>query len=82
LLDSELLTVLVCPRTHASLLYFPRGEADRDEGEAFLLCVSARLRYRVEHDVPILLVEEAEELAAKDVDRLVARAKALGIPGA
>ena len=82
MLDTELLAVLVCPRSHAPLLYFPRGEADRDEAEAFLLCPSARLRYRIEHDVPILLVEEAEELAAPDVERLVARAKALGIPGA
>nr|HEX4318210.1 Trm112 family protein [Kofleriaceae bacterium] len=82
MLDRELLEVLVCPRSHAPLLYFPRGEADRDEADAFLLCPSARLRYRIEHGVPVLLVDEAEELVAADVQRLVDRAKALGIPGA
>jgi uncharacterized protein YbaR (Trm112 family) len=82
MLDAELLELLRCPRSHAPLLYFPRGEADRDETEAFLLCPSARLRYRIEHDVPVLLVEEAQELPEREVARLLERAKALGIPGA
>ena len=82
MLDGDLLALLRCPRSRAPLLYFPRGEADRDEAEAFLLCPSARLRYRIEHDVPVLLVDEAEELPEREVTRLVERAKALGIPGA
>jgi uncharacterized protein YbaR (Trm112 family) len=81
-LDGDLLALLRCPRSRAPLLYFPRGEEDRDEADAFLLCPSARLRYRIEHDVPVLLVDEAEELPERDVARLLERAKALGIPGA
>jgi uncharacterized protein YbaR (Trm112 family) len=81
-LDAELLELLRCPRSRGTLLYFPRGEADKDEADGFLLCASARLRYRIENDVPVLLVEEAEELTAGEVARLVERAKALKIPGA
>jgi uncharacterized protein YbaR (Trm112 family) len=82
MLAPDLLELLRCPRSRAPLLYFPRGEADRDEADAFLLSPSARLRYRIEEGVPVLLVEEAEELAEREVARLVERAKALGIPGA
>jgi uncharacterized protein YbaR (Trm112 family) len=82
MLAPDLLELLRCPRSRAPLLYFPRGEADQNEADAFLLCPSARLRYRIEDGVPVLLVEEAEELAEPVVARLVERAKALGIPGA
>lgn len=82
MLSADLLAVLVCPKSKQSLLYFPRGEHDRSEAEAFLLCPASRLRYRIEDGVPVLLVEEATEIATSEVERLVARARELGLPGA
>jgi uncharacterized protein YbaR (Trm112 family) len=79
MLPGELLEVLVCPKSRAPLVYFPRGEADDDETHGFLLCPHSRLRYRIEDGVAVMLVEEAEELAPRDVDRLLGRARSLGL---
>jgi uncharacterized protein YbaR (Trm112 family) len=79
-LPSELLEVLVCPKSKQPLVYFPRGEADRDEAAAFLLCPASRLRYPIQDGVPVMLVEEATELEPAAVETLVARARALGLP--
>jgi uncharacterized protein YbaR (Trm112 family) len=79
MLPGELLEVLVCPRSRAPLIYFPRGEADDDEAHGFLLCTASRLRYRIEDGVAVMLVEEAEELSARDVDRLLGLARGLGL---
>ena len=78
-LPDSLVAILVCPKTKQPLVYFPRGEADRDEADAFLLAPSARLRYRIEAGVPVLLVDEAEELTADATAKLVARARQLGL---
>ena len=78
-LPDSLVAILVCPRTKQPLVYFPRGEADRDEADAFLLAPDARLRYRIENGVPVLLADEAEELTAEQATKLVARAKQLGL---
>ena len=77
MLARELVDVMVCPRSRQAVIYFPRGEADRDEAEGFVLCPASRLRYRIEGGVPVLLVDEAVELAAPEVERLVDRARAL-----
>ena len=79
MLPAELLEVLVCVKSRSPLIYFPRGEGDDDEARGFLLCPASRLRYRIEDGVAVMLAEEAEELPAREVDRLVARARALGL---
>jgi uncharacterized protein len=53
--DPRLLEVLVCPVTHGTLEY------DRIRGE--LISRSARLAYPIRDGVPIMLPEEARELA-------------------
>jgi uncharacterized protein YbaR (Trm112 family) len=78
-LPNDLVEVLVCPRSKQPLIYFPRGEADSDEAEAFLLCPSSRLRYPIQDGVPVLLVEEAIDVTAQAVEALVARARQLGL---
>jgi uncharacterized protein YbaR (Trm112 family) len=78
-LPDSLIAILVCPKTKQPLVYFPRGEADRDEADAFLFAPSAELRYRIEAGVPVLLVEEAEKLSADQARRLLARAQQLGL---
>lgn len=53
--DPRLLEILVCPVTRGPLTYDP------DAGE--LISKSARLAYPVRDGVPIMLPEEARELA-------------------
>ena len=79
MLAPDLLAILVCPKSKQPLIYFPRGEANQTEADAFLLCPTSRLRYRVDEGVPVLLVDEARELSADDVKALVNRASALGL---
>jgi uncharacterized protein YbaR (Trm112 family) len=78
-LAEALLEVLVCPKSKQPLIYFPRGEADRDEAEAFLLCPASRLRYPIRDGVPVMLVDEATSIDEAAVQALVARAKQLGL---
>jgi uncharacterized protein len=78
-LSPDLLAVLACPESKQPLLYFSGGEQGSQPEAAFLLCPASRLRYRIEGDVPVMLVEEAERLEPSEVDRLVARARTLGL---
>ncbi|MFZ1729931.1 MAG: Trm112 family protein [Bacteroidota bacterium] len=50
MLNQELLNILVCPVGKSEL---------RLEGSA-LVCTSCGAKYRIEDDIPIMLVEEAE----------------------
>ena len=52
-LDSNLLNILVCPACKGDLAYDIAAET--------LTCERCRLRYRIEDDVPVMLVEEAEK---------------------
>ena len=70
-LDPQLLEILVCPKSKKPLLYF--------EAEQFLFCPDSRLKYRIEDGIPILLVEEAEELDSASAEELLERAG--GTPG-
>ncbi len=79
MLPADLVALLRCAKTHEPLIYFPRGEGDRDEATAFLVCPGSRLRYRIDAGVPVMLVEEAEELAAPVISELITRARALGL---
>ncbi len=78
-LSETLLAVLACPKSKQPLVYFPKGEDGSDEAAGFLLCPASRLRYRIDGGVPVLLVDEAQEVEAREVDRLVARARELGL---
>jgi len=79
-LPADLLVLLRCAKTHEPLIYFPRGASDRDAASAFLVCPGSRLRYRIDEGVPVMLVDEAEELQPAVIAELVARARALGLP--
>ncbi len=52
MLDKTLLEVLVCPKCGGALEY-------REE-ESSLLCHACRLRYNIEDNIPIMLIDEAE----------------------
>jgi uncharacterized protein len=71
-LSRELLEVLVCPKSKQALVYF--------ESEGFLFCPSSSLKYRIDDDVPVLLVDEAMQVDAAEAAVLAKRAKDLGLP--
>lgn len=52
-LSADLLSILVCPACKGDLVY--------DERANTLTCNACRLRYRVEDDIPVMLVDEAEK---------------------
>lgn len=54
-LDADLLAILVCPLTRASLRY--------DEAAQELISDAAGLAYPVRDGVPVMLVEEARVIA-------------------
>ena len=53
-IDPKLLEILVCPKC--------RGELEHREDAQALLCQRCRLRYRIEDDIPVMLIDEAEAL--------------------
>jgi uncharacterized protein YbaR (Trm112 family) len=70
-LDAQLLEILACPDDKGPLLYF--------EDEAALYNPRLKRRYRIEDDIPVMLVDEAEAVDDAEHDRLVAKAEAEGI---
>lgn len=70
-LDPQLLEILACPEDKGPLLYF----AD----EAALYNPRLQRRYRIEDNIPVMLVDEAESVAADEHARLLAKAEAEGI---
>ena len=57
-MDTRLLEILACPVCKGTLLYNREAHA--------LVCRLDRLAYPVRDDVPIMLEEEARQLAADD----------------
>ena len=51
MIDKKLLDILACPKC----------KGDLKLKDNFLVCYNCRLKYRIEDDIPILLIEEAEE---------------------
>jgi hypothetical protein len=53
MLSEKLLAILACPQCKGDLEY----ERDNDR----LICHKCQLRYRIEDDIPIMLINEAEK---------------------
>ncbi|MFA5033860.1 MAG: Trm112 family protein [bacterium] len=54
MLDDKLLEILACPKC--------KGDLEYDKKNNKLLCHKCKLGYRVEDDIPIMLIDEAEKL--------------------
>lgn len=52
-LSPDLLAIIVCPACKGDLIY--------DAAAQTLTCNACRVRYRIEDDIPVLLVDEAEK---------------------
>jgi len=70
-LDSRLLEILACPEDKGPLLYF--------EGESCLFNPRLKRRYRIDNDIPVMLIDEAEHLDDAEAERLVNLAANEGI---
>lgn len=70
-LDPKLLEILACPEDKGPLLYFA---ADR-----FLYNPRLKRRYRIEDDVPQMLIEEATAIDPVEHARLMAQAERDGL---
>jgi len=53
-ISKELLEIIACPKC--------RGELILSEDENFLICEQCKIKYPIEDDIPILLVDEAKPL--------------------
>jgi uncharacterized protein YbaR (Trm112 family) len=53
-LSDQLLEILVCPAC--------KGDLEYDRVNEKLTCHACRLRYAIQDDIPIMLIEEAERL--------------------
>jgi len=54
MLDNKLLEILVCPKC--------KGELEYDKENEKLSCGQCRLIFRIEDDIPIMLIDEAENM--------------------
>lgn len=70
-LAQQLLDILACPEDKGPLLYF--------EQEGWLYNPRLRRRYRIEDDIPIMLIDESETVEDAEHDRLTALAADRGI---
>ena len=70
-LDPKLLEILACPEDKGPLLYF--------EDESVLYNPRLKRKYRVENDVPQMLIEEAKAADATEHARLLELAKRDGV---
>ncbi len=63
MINQELLDILCCPKTKADLVL---------DGD-FLVSVDSetRLRYRIEDDIPIMLIEEAETVDVAEWEEIM-----------
>lgn len=55
-LDKKLLDILACPKCKGDLEYKDTKQ------EHSLTCHTCKLKYRIEDDIPIMLIDEAEKI--------------------
>jgi uncharacterized protein len=58
MIDPELLKILCCPETKADLVL--------DENFLVSTDKATRRRYRIEEDIPVMLIEESEQLSMEE----------------
>ena len=54
MLDNKLLEIIACPKC--------KGDLEYDRQNEKLLCHKCKLAYRIEDDIPIMLIEEAKPI--------------------
>lgn len=54
-LDKNLLEILACPQCHSPVRW--------DENMGGLICDKCQLLYKIENDIPVMLIEEAKKIS-------------------
>lgn len=54
MLDKKLLDILVCPKC--------KGDLEYDKNKDRLICHKCKLAYPIKDDIPVMLIDEAEDL--------------------
>jgi uncharacterized protein YbaR (Trm112 family) len=54
MIKKELLDILACPKC--------KGTVVLNEGGTFLVCGACRVRYPIEEEIPIMLIDRAEKI--------------------
>lgn len=52
MISEELLEILACPQC--------KGELEYDSNKDVLICPACRLKYPIQDDIPIMLIDEAQ----------------------
>lgn len=68
MLDKELLAILACPKCKSEKKVVDEAgnekiiqtDLEYDTVNQLLICHECRLKYRIEDDIPIMLIDEAE----------------------
>jgi uncharacterized protein YbaR (Trm112 family) len=60
MIDADLLNILACPKCKGGLKYLKAREG--------LACEKCMLLYEIRDDIPVMLIEEAKELKAEELD--------------
>lgn len=57
-MDKSLLEILACPECKSNVIYQKSSQE--------LICVACRLAYPIRDEIPVMLTEEAREMAADE----------------
>lgn len=64
MLNKDLLDILACPKCKGEKKAedgsVEQTDLEYDEGGKLLICNNCRLKYRIENDIPVMLIDEAE----------------------
>lgn len=60
MINKKLLEILACPACKGNLIF----QAERSE----LWCRADQLAYRIESDIPVMLIEEARKLSREELE--------------
>jgi len=61
-MDTKLLDILVCPLCKSPLVYH--------KAEQELICKADRLAYKIDDDIPVMLVDEARKLTPEEAEKI------------
>ena len=64
MINQELLDILACPKCKGELKYII-NEGNRTKGK--LNCYKCKVFYKIEDDIPVMLIDSAEKLKEEDV---------------
>ncbi|MFC1558777.1 Trm112 family protein [candidate division KSB1 bacterium] len=68
MLDNALLEILACPKCKGKKISRDENgnetsediELEYDKGNQKIICNTCRLKYKIENNIPVMLIEEAE----------------------